>query len=302
MALGGLCVPVPTLFDDQGDLDPDRNRRFAEGLLRSGVEHLFPLGSLGEFPSVEEDERHRLLTALSDALRGAGDLWVGVGAPATRRALQRVRAATDVGAAALIAVPPYYLAPTEAAIAEYYRQLRTQAAAPLLAYNIPSKVGYALSPALVHRLGADGVLAGIKDTAGSIASVRGFLAGAPPGFVVLPGDDALASGAIAGGASGAIMGTANVVPGLGLALVQAARTPASTETPTLQGLVDRISRAIGRGPFPASVKFLARRLRGAPDGYRAPYDALTDSEEHDVLSDIDDLLPQLDRYLRESPR
>ncbi len=299
MAISGLSVPVPTLFDAEGALDPERNRRFAEGLSRAGVDHLFGLGSLGEFPSVEEPERRGLLVALRDGLKGSTDLWVGIGAPSTRLAVRHAREADDLGAAALVAVPPYYLAPTESAIADYYRSLAGATGTPLLAYNIPSKVGYALRPELVHALGRDRVLAGVKDTAGAIASVRSFLSGAPEGFVVFPGDDALVLESMRAGAAGGVMGTANAVPRLGLALVRAARDPASKEADHLQSLVDRLAEAQGSAPFPSSVKFLARHLRGAPDGYRPPYGPLTDEEEGRLVRLLEPVAAELEGFLRE---
>lgn len=300
MALEGLVVPTPTLFDDDGGLDRERNRRYAEGLAAAGVEHLFPLGSLGEFASLEESERGPLLSAVADGLRGRADLWVGIGAPSTRRATARAHAAEDAGARVLVAVPPYYMHPTDAAIADYYRAIARESRLPLLAYNIPAKVGYALTPALVHALGRDGVLAGIKDTAGSLDSVRGFLADAPPGFAVLPGDDPLAVDALKAGAAGAIMGLANIVPRLGREIVAKARSGDADGLAKAQRLVVGLAHAVGLGPFPGTGKTLARLLRGAPDGYRAPYGPPTNAELQAVTAALAPLRADLEIYLRES--
>ncbi|HEY6238133.1 MAG TPA: dihydrodipicolinate synthase family protein, partial [Thermoplasmata archaeon] len=275
MGLGGLSVPTPTLFDLEGAFDPERTTEFLRGLSDTGVDHLFLLGTLGEFTSLSDSERRGLLRAGSDALRSRTDLWVGVGAPATARAVAYAREAQAASAAALLAVPPYYLHPTEASILAYYRAIHSAVGLPLLAYNIPAKVGYSLSAALVHRLAADGAIVGMKDTSGSLESVAGFLRGAPAGFAVFPGDDALSSGAIALGAAGAVMGTANIAPRLALELVRSAGSADSGRTARLQELVDRVSAAVAQGPFPSSVKFLANAWRQAPDGYRAPYDPLT---------------------------
>lgn len=282
VSLEGLIVPTPTLFGDRGELDEERNARFSRDLCVRGVDHLFVLGSLGEFPSVDEPERDRLLAAVAAALSGGTDLWVGCGAPSTAQAVRFVRQAERAGARALVAVPPYYLHPTEAAIGRYYRALRAEATVPLLAYNIPSLVGYALRPEFVHALGRDAVLAGVKDTSGSLPSVRAFLHDAPAGFRVFPGDDRLASDAIAAGAAGAVMGTANVLPGLAVRLVAAARRGDVATARSLQAVVDRLVGVLGAGPFPAAGKYLAAHLRGAPEGYRSPYDRLTPEEERAV--------------------
>lgn len=295
--LGGFVVPVPTLFDESGALDPGRNATYVRSMCQAGVEHIFLLGSLGEFPSVEDDERKALLEAGIESLTGKADAWVGVGAPSTRRAARLAERAEEAGAAALVAVPPYYLHPTPEAIAHYYRALRDATKVPLLAYNIPSLVGYPLLPELVHRLARERILDGLKDTAGHLTSVESFLAGAPTGFPVLPGDDPLAADSIAKGAAGAILGTANVVPKLGAALVRAALAHETARASELQLLVSRLAEAIRQGPFPATGKFLSTRTWNASVGYRAPYEALTTAEQQRVLAAFDPLLPALRPYL-----
>jgi dihydrodipicolinate synthase/N-acetylneuraminate lyase len=284
MSLAGLAVPVPTLFGPDGALDPEKNARFGQELARTGVDHLFVLGSLGEFPLLTDDERSRLLSAVLGAPLGAADVWVGCGAPSTRQAVGYAVAAERAGASALVVVPPYYLHPPPAGIDRYYRALRAAVRLPLLAYNIPSLVGYALAPAQLHALYRDRVLVGTKDTAGSIASVAGFLRDAPEGFAVLPGDDALAAEAIRLGAVGAIMGVANFAPRVCAALVTAARSGDVARATELQGLVSALVEVTRTAPFPAVDKFLAARLRGAEVGYRSPYDALSAEEERAVLA------------------
>jgi 4-hydroxy-tetrahydrodipicolinate synthase len=293
VTLAGLTVPVPTLFASDGALDVERNVRFARALAETGVDHLFALGSLGEFPLLDDDERSRLLTGLLAAPLGAADVWVGCGAPSTRQAVRYATEAERAGAAVLVAVPPYYLHPSPSGIDRYYRALRAAVRLPILAYNIPSLVGYALAPAQLHGLYRDGVLVGTKDTAGSIESVGGFLRDAPAGFAVLPGDDALASEAIRRGAVGAIMGVANFAPRTCAALVAAARSGDVARARQIQELVIALVDVTHAAPFPAVDKFLAARLRGAEVGYRSPYDALAPEEERAVLARLEPLRERL---------
>ncbi len=297
MPLDGLVVPIPTMFGEDGALDLGRNAKFARGLADAKVDHLFVLGSLGEFPSVTSEERERLVDVVIGSVAGATDVWVGCGAPSTRQAVADAEAAEAAGAAAIVAVPPYYLHPPLASVERYYRTLHASVGLPLFAYNIPSLVGYALPPDLVHRLGRDGVVAGVKDTSGSLASVESFLGSRPEGFGVYPGDDAFASAAIAGGARGAVLGSANVVPRLAVELVAAARAGHVREAADRQALLNALVEAGAAAPFPSNVKFLAHELRGAEVGFRAPYDPLTPAEESAVRARLDPIRPQLARFL-----
>jgi 4-hydroxy-tetrahydrodipicolinate synthase len=297
MALEGLTVPVPTLFAADGALDPGKNARFVRDLSDAKVDHVFLLGSLGEFPSVTDDERPRLYEAVIDSITGKADAWVGCGAPSTRQAVRYAEEAESAGAAAIVAVPPYYLHPTLSAVEGYYRALHAVVKVPLLAYNIPSLVGYAMPPALLHNLFRAQVISGAKDTTGSLASIEAMIAGAPEGFVLLPGDDSLAAKAIDLGAQGAVMGVANAAPKLCGALVTAARSRDRARASELQALVDRIVEAVRAGPFPSTVKFLAGHLRGAEVGYRAPYGPLSAEEQKAVLERLEPIRERLQLYL-----
>ena len=297
MTLAGLSVPVLTIFGENEQLDLGQNARFTRQLCDAKVDHIFVLGTTGEFPLVGPGERPGLVEAVIESLGWHTDAWVGCGAPATSQAVANATTAEEAGAAAVVAVPPYYLTPTEASVKHYYRAIKKAVGIPVLAYNIPAHVGYALSPALVHELAREKVLAGIKDTSGSIDSVTGFLHGAPEEFAVFPGDDLLAGPAIAAGAAGAVMGSANVVPRLGVELVAAARRGDTVRVLELETPLRALLVALEAGPYPSVVKYLAHRLRKAEVGYREPYGPLTGAERDRVEAAVVPAEPLLRPFL-----
>lgn len=297
MELGGLATPMLTMFDSEGALDLGRNARFARRLAEAKVDHVFVLGSTGEFPSLTPVERRPLVEVVVESVTGRTDVWAGCGAPSTPQAVAFAQEAEEVGVAALVAVPPYYLRPSMAAVDRYFRAIRDSVSVPLLAYNNPSLVGYALPPSLLHSLARDGVIAGLKDSAGSLESVRAFLDGAPAGFTVLPGDPPLASSAIESGARGAVMGVSNVVPRLCVELVGAALRGEWARAKELQPTVDRLVEVVKVGPSPSTFKFLASQLLGVEVGYRAPYEPLRPNEEAEVLARLAPLRPELAPFL-----
>jgi 4-hydroxy-tetrahydrodipicolinate synthase len=297
VALDGLAVPVLTIFGENGQVDAGQNARFTRKLCDAHVDHIFALGTTGEFPVVTATERPVLLESIIESLGWHTDAWVGCGAPATAQAVANAEQAEEAGATAVVVVPPYYLTPTEASIKHYYRAIKKAVGIPVLGYNIPAHVGYALSPALVHELAREKVLSGLKDTAGSIDSVTGFLRGAPAGFAVFPGDDLLVGPAIAAGAVGAVMGSANVVPRLAVELVAAARKGDTNKVAELETPLRAVLAALEAGPFPSVVKYLAHRLRGADVGYREPYGPLTPEEQARVDAALAPAEPLLRPFL-----
>jgi dihydrodipicolinate synthase/N-acetylneuraminate lyase len=299
MPLDGLAIPVLTLFGGDGSIDAGKNAAFARRLSERGADHLFLLGSMGEFASIDPRERGRLLESVIESVTGRTDVWVGCGAPSTRAAVAFAEEAESLGAAALVAVPPYYLHPPLEAVERYYRALRAATSVPLLAYDIPGLVGYALPARLLHRLGKEGILAGAKETSGTWSAVEALLAGRPDGFGVFPGDDALASRAILSGAAGAVMGTANVAPRLAGELVRAARAQDRGRATELQSLVDDLARVLSTGPFPATAKFLLGKFSHIDAGYRPPIDLLSDGEAREVLAALAPLEARLAPHLAE---
>jgi 4-hydroxy-tetrahydrodipicolinate synthase len=297
MALDGLTVPTLTCFNAKGAIDLGRNGRFARALSEAKADHLFVLGSTGEFPSVLADERAALIEVVVESATGRTDVWAGCGAPSTAQAVEFAEEAEGIGVAALVAVPPYYLRPSMTAVDHYYRALREATSVPLLAYNNPSLVGYALPPQLLHALARDGVISGVKDSGGSLESVTGYLQGAPEGFSVLPGDPPLASAAIERGARGAVMAVSNVVPKLCVELVAVARQGDKARMKELQSLVDRLVAVSKVGPGIPTIKFLVSQLRGEEVGYRPPYEPLTAAEQSEVLSRLEPVRPLLAPFL-----
>ncbi|MCI4326376.1 MAG: dihydrodipicolinate synthase family protein [Thermoplasmata archaeon] len=295
--LHGLAVPVPTVFDPDGAIDPGASGAFVRTIASAGADHILLLGALGESALVEDAERRILLESTLESLPAKSDAWVGVGAPGTRRSVRLALAAEEAGAAALIAAPPYGLRLTTDALAHYYQAIREATKIPIVVENAPALAGSTLTPELVHRLARERVIDGITDGSGFLESVAGFLRGAPEGFAVFSGEDALALAAVEKGAAGAALPSANVVPKLGVALVRAARAHETARANELQVLVTRVGEAIRSGPFPATVKFLAGQAWGARVGYRSPGEPLTPEEERTVLGTFEPLRPVLRPFL-----
>jgi 4-hydroxy-tetrahydrodipicolinate synthase len=85
---------------------------------------------------------------------------------------------------------------------------------PLVAYEVPTRVGVSLSAGLVQSLGADGVIVGIKDSSGDLVKGRMMSEATRhlPGFVRYTGCEQCIDAAMLGGYNGAVAGLANVFP------------------------------------------------------------------------------------------
>jgi 4-hydroxy-tetrahydrodipicolinate synthase len=209
----GLLVPVVTPFDARGGVDLGALERLAGEFLDAGATGIIALSTTAEASSLDGAERDATVATLAAvcADRGA-DLVVGAGTNDTRTTIERHEALAGVpGVRASLAVVPYYVRPTEAAIVAHFQAVAAQSPVPLIIYNVPYRTGRGLGAAALLELAATDGIAGLKQAVGALdGDTLAVLAGAPDGFALLGGDDAFLFPTVLMGGAGAIAAAAHV--------------------------------------------------------------------------------------------
>src|SRR4051794_5622861 len=209
----GLFPPLVTPFTEDDRVDLDALERLAAEVIDDGAAGIVALATTGEATSLTADERDAVVQATAavcadkDAM-----LIVGAGTNDTRTTLERHEALADVpGAAASLAVVPYYVRPSEDAIVRHFELLAERSPVPVLIYNIPYRTGRGLgAPSLLELAAIDGI-AGVKQAVGGLdGDTLTVLARAPEGFAVLCGDDQFIYPMTLMGATGAIAASSHV--------------------------------------------------------------------------------------------
>jgi 4-hydroxy-tetrahydrodipicolinate synthase len=224
--LGGLLVPLVTPFVQDGSVDLAALERLAHEVLDDGADGLVALATTAEASSLDERERDAVIAVCSAVAAQRGvPLIVGAGTNDTRTTIARHEALAGVeGVTASIAVVPYYVRPSEAAIVAHFQAVAARSPLPIVAYNIPYRTGKGLgTAALLELAGTDGIVA-VKQAVGAVdADTLQLLAAAPADFAVLCGDDAFMLPLLLMGARGAIAASAHLCTDRFAALVAAAR-------------------------------------------------------------------------------
>jgi 4-hydroxy-tetrahydrodipicolinate synthase len=255
--LGGLLVPLVTPFVQDGSVDLAALERLAHEVLDDGADGLVALATTAEASSLDERERDAVIAVCSAVAAQRGvPLIVGAGTNDTRTTIARHEALAGVeGVTASIAVVPYYVRPSEAAIVAHFQAVAARSPLPIVAYNIPYRTGKGLgTAALLELAGTDGIVA-VKQAVGAVdADTLQLLAAAPADFAVLCGDDAFMLPLLLMGARGAIAASAHLCTDRFAALVAAARDDrpdeARAHSEALLGLV----LALFAEPSPAVLK------------------------------------------------
>ncbi len=210
--LSGLLAPVTTPFADDGAPDPARLAAQLQVYADFPLAGVVLFGTSGEGPMLEPDEEAPLLTAARRALSSERKLVVQIGRESVPAARASGRRAIDAGADALLCLPPRYYAARQEIIADYYRALAKDLDLPLLAYHIPHLSKVDLPADLLIGLAREGVLRGIKDSAGDLDLQARLRREAGPEFAILDGKTTVLADSLAQGADGAILAVADAVP------------------------------------------------------------------------------------------
>ena len=80
----GLWLPIITPFKD-GAVDFKSYERLIEHYLPFGIDGLFPLGTTGESPTLDEAEIDELVARTVEVVAGRVPVFVGVGGNATAK-------------------------------------------------------------------------------------------------------------------------------------------------------------------------------------------------------------------------
>jgi 4-hydroxy-tetrahydrodipicolinate synthase len=265
--LAGLYVPLITPFTAGGDLAEDALEELAHQVLDDGAAGIVALGTTAEAPTLTDAEQARVLDICDRVChQRAVPLVAGAGTNDTARsaaALAGLARYRQVRAA--LTVVPYYSRPGEAGGLEHFRALADSSPVPLLIYNIPYRTGQAVTWRTMRQLAELPGVAGVKHSAGSIdQDTVAMMAGRPPGFAVLGGDDHFISPLLALGADGAILASAHVRTGEFARLVRLWRDGAAAEARALGHRLAEVSHALFAEPNPVVIKAVLYRLGRIP--------------------------------------
>jgi 4-hydroxy-tetrahydrodipicolinate synthase len=203
---GRVLTAMITPFHDDESLDLDGAVALARWLVDHGSDGLVLAGTTGEAPTLSDDEKVDLWTAV----RAAVDvpLVAGTGTYDTRHTCELSQRAAATGVDGLLVVTPYYNRPSQAGLEAHFRAAAAATELPIVVYDIPGRSGRKIETPLLIRLANEvPTIVGIKDAAGNPGETARVIAAAPDDFGVWSGDDPMTLPLLAVGAVG-VIGTA----------------------------------------------------------------------------------------------
>ena len=221
-ALRGAMTALVTPFDARGRVDRRVLSRIVAWQVESGIHGLVPCGTTGEGATLEDEERHEVISVTVEASGGRIPVVAGCGTNDTRTTLAGARLAARAGADALLVVTPYYNKPNASGMVAHFAAVAGETDLPVVVYNVPGRTGQNLGVELTLSLAGIPGVVGVKEASGNLEQIASILAARPAGFVLLSGDDALALPTVALGAEGLISVVSNAAPRETAELLEAA--------------------------------------------------------------------------------
>jgi 4-hydroxy-tetrahydrodipicolinate synthase len=158
-----------------GSVDLGSLAAFTEWQLREGIHGLIPLGSTGEFLSLDATEQRAVADCVVRTVGGRVPVLIGAGAERTEDAMDKARMARDIGADGTMIIPPFYSTPTEAELMRHYERIAAATDLPIMLYNNPATANVDLTPPLVARLSEIEHVDYIKESTMDVTRIRDIL-------------------------------------------------------------------------------------------------------------------------------
>ncbi len=150
--LRGVFPIVVTPFHDDGTVDNDSLDRLIEHLLEQGAHGLGLFGNASEGYTLLGEERVEMLKRIAGRVNGRAPLVVSSGHTGTVGAVALSKQARDLGAHALMVLPPYFLKPDGEGLFQYFDAISREAGIPIMVQDAPLMSQVAMPVPLLTRM------------------------------------------------------------------------------------------------------------------------------------------------------
>ena len=258
--LSGCGTALLTPFKNS-KVDYDTFASLADRQVDSGIDVLVPLGTTGETPCLEDEERIRLLQIAKEHSKGR-PVIVGGGTNSLRHTIRSMQMLQPYGPDAFLIVVPYYNKPTQEGQYLYFKAVAESTSTPIVLYNVPGRTGANMTAETALRLAEIDNIVAIKEASGNREQIEKIIEGAPEGFQVLSGNDDDTLWMMEKGAAGVISVASNVIPAKMVEFVGAIRRGDSSAASSLNDSLAKFFKDcfVESNPIPAKAAMAALGL------------------------------------------
>jgi dihydrodipicolinate synthase/N-acetylneuraminate lyase len=279
----GVLVANPLLLTPDLEIDFDAYIDHIRWLAESGCHGITPNGSLGEYPTLTEAERQRVVDSAMAAAPPGFAVIPGVGAYGSRESVHWAEQAAAAGAPAVMALPPNAYRADRASVVAHYRAVAA-VGLPVVAYNNPLDTKVDLTPELLAELYDEGLIVAVKEFAGDPRRAYVMKELSPDLDILIGSDDTVLEVAIAG-AVGWVSGYTNAFPRSCVELYEASLAGDLDKAVPLYRALHALLRWDSRTEFVQAIK-ASMDIVGRPGGPCRPPRGPLDADIAGLIRDL----------------
>ena len=287
----GTGTALITPFNEDLSVDYNSLKGIVGQQLNGGVDALIVLGTTGESPVIDDDERKKIISTVQDEVNGRIPVIVGTGTNNTMHVVELNRIAEGLSVDGLLIVNPYYNKGTQKSLVDHYSYISERTTLPIILYNVPSRTGMNILPATAIEIfeKCRNVVA-IKEASGNISQIAELIADKPQDFRVFSGNDDQTLSIMALGGEGVVSVFSNPYPEFMKKLTDALNNNKMNEARNLNNKFNDMMNKLFIEASPAPVKYVMSRLGLCKNVLRLPLNRLTDKN----VSVLDEAIKNLD--------
>ena len=267
----GVLVATTLPFTADYAVDYDAYAEHVRWLASNGCHGVSPNGSLGEYQTLSDEERAKVVTTAISAAPKGFTVMPGIAAYGALQARKWAEQAAEAGAQAVMLLPPNTYRGGRDSILDHYRTV-AQVGLPIVAYNNPIDTRIDLTPDILAELHGEGLIVGVKEFTGDVRRFYEIKELAPEIDVLVGSDDVVLELGIAG-AVGWVAGYPNAIPQVTVELYNAAVNRDLDKALPLYRNLHKLLRWDSKTEFVHAIKLsmdLAGRAGGACRPPRVP--------------------------------
>ncbi len=218
-----------------------------------GVHGILALGSTGEFPHLDVEQRKAALEQVA-SLAAPLPVIANISDLRPHVVAELGQFARRLGLPAVAIMAPGFFPSSQADLLEHFLHAAESSGLPVFLYNFPELTGTRISLETVAAFAERAPMAGIKQSGGEFAYHRDLIAlGREKKFVVFSGSDTRLPEVFGLGAAGCIGGLVNIAPDLMVHLYRVCREGAPGAPQVAFERLQQIGRIVDRLTFPLNV-------------------------------------------------
>lgn len=208
----GSLVAMVTPFCEDGSVNVERIRELVEWHIEQETDGIVALGTTGETPVLNEEERDLVARTTIEAAAGRIPVIVGSGSNNTAESREQSIRYQEMGADGLLVITPYYNRTNKSGMIWHFTEIADAVNIPVILYNVPGRTGCSLTYEALEVLSQHPNIVGIKEASGDISFVSKISRLISDDFSIWSGNDDMIIPVLSLGGAGVISVLANILP------------------------------------------------------------------------------------------